>query len=208
VVLFDLTVSQAQCFTLPCDILTNFACRVIAYCSGATNGKPNRQRISIQAFLHAVVVVLPAGVISLPKPSAPSWDTDVPMTLIDMANRAVAPISLLLQFYAQFRDFHRQNGESGSLSLLSLGLQAFVMLLVSIRWFVRLGTPHYDRGDVDKMSLLVHLWDTLPILYAWGMLAINYAACAIGYALLFCCYTLGRQSEGVVIDGERARLLG
>lgn len=59
------------------------------------------------------------------------------------------------------------------------------------------------------MPLVVHLWDMLQILYAWGMLAINYAMCAVGYALLICCYVLGRRSEEVVfVDGERSRLLG
>ena len=96
----------------------------------------------------------------------------------------------------------------GSLSLLSLGLQTLVMALVSVRWFARLGSPHYDAGDVDKMPFVVRLLETLPILYAWGMLAINYAACAVGYALLICCYALGRHGEGVVLDEERSRLLG
>lgn len=126
-----------------------------------------------------------------------------------MANRVVAPVFILLQFYVQVQEFRRQDRESGSLSILSLVLQALVLALVSTRWFVRLGSPHYDRGDVDKMPLVVRLWDTLQILYAWGMLAINYAMCAVGYALLICCYILGRRSEEVVfVDGERSRLLG
>ena len=59
------------------------------------------------------------------------------------------------------------------------------------------------------MPLAVRLWDTMQILYAWGMLAINYAVCAVGYALLICCYVLGRRSEGVaLVDGETSRLLG
>jgi hypothetical protein len=45
-------------------------------------------------------------------------------------------------------------------------------------------------------------------LYAWGMLAINYAACAIGYTLLIRCYAFARHSEGFVVDEERSRLLG
>jgi hypothetical protein len=125
-----------------------------------------------------------------------------------MANRVVAPVSSLLQFYAQIKELRRQNSKPGSLSLLSLGLQALVVALVSARWFVRLGLPHYDPGDVDKMPLVVRLLETLPILYAWGMLAINYAACAIGYTLLICCYAFARHSEGFVVDEERSRLLG
>lgn len=81
------------------------------------------------------------------------------------------------------------------------------MGVFSIRWFVRLGTPHYEKGDVDKVSFLVRLWWTLPILYAWGMLATNYAVYALGCALLLCCYCLGRHSEAVGLGSERARLL-
>jgi hypothetical protein len=126
-----------------------------------------------------------------------------------MANRVVAPFFIFLQFCAQVQEFRRQNREPGSLSILSLGLQALVMALVSIRWFARLGSPRYDRGGVDKIPLAVRLWDTMQILYAWGMLAINYAVCTVGYALLICCYVLGRRSEGVaLVDGERSRLLG
>ena len=126
-----------------------------------------------------------------------------------MANRFVARVFVSLQFYAQVHEFRRQNREPGSLGTLSLVLQALVLALVSIRWFVRLGLTHYDRGDVDKMPLDVHSLATLQILYAWGMLAINYAVCAVGYALLIRCYVLGRCSEEVVfVDGERSRLLG
>ena len=124
-----------------------------------------------------------------------------------MANRVVAPVFTLLQFYTQVQEFRRQNGGPGSLSLLSLGLQALVMALVSVRWFSRLGSPHYDPGDVDKMSLVVRLLEKLPILYAWGMLAINYAVCAVGYALLVCLYVLGQHHEGVALDEEMSRLL-
>lgn len=155
-----------------------------------------------------MVVVLPALAIALPKPSPASWNTGIPIGFIGMANRIVAPVFILLQFYAQVQEFRRQNGEPGSLSLLSLGLQTLVMALMSVRKFARLGSPHYDAGDVDKMPFVVRLLETLPILHAWGMLAINYAACAVGYALLICCYALGRHGEGVVLDEERSRLLG
>jgi hypothetical protein len=82
------------------------------------------------------------------------------------------------------------------------------MVSVSVRLFIRLGTPHYERGDIDKMPWVVRVWETLPILYDWDMLAINYAACAIGYALLLCCYTLSQRGDGIVLQRERACLLG
>lgn len=137
------------------SFLTSISKGVTAYCRGETNGKPNGQRVAIQAFLHAAVVVLPAVAIALPKPSPPSWNTGIPTGLLGMANRIVAPVFILLQFNTQIREFRRQNGELGRLSMLSIGLQALVMALVSVRWFVRLGLPHYDRGDVDKMTWVV-----------------------------------------------------
>ncbi|GAB7330626.1 hypothetical protein MBLNU13_g02199t3 [Cladosporium sp. NU13] len=107
---------------------------IVAYCRGATNGKPNGQRVAIQAFLHAVIVVLPAVAIALPKPSPPSWNTCIPTGLIGMENRVVALIFTVLQLYGQVQEFRRHDREPGSLSILSLGLQALVMALVSVRW--------------------------------------------------------------------------
>ena len=103
-----------------------------------------------------------------------------------MTNRVVAPFFKFLQFCAQVQEFRRQNRGPETLSTLSLVLQALVLALVSVRWFARLVLPHYDRGDVDKMPLAVRLWDTMQILYAWGMIAIDYTVCAVGYALLIC----------------------
>jgi len=117
-------------------------------------------------------------------------------------------MSIFVQLCAQFREFRHQNGEPECSSLLSLGLQALVMALVSVRLVIRLGRPHYERGDFDKMPWVIRMWETLPILYEWGMLAINYAACAIGHALLFCCYTLSQHGDGIVLERERARLIG
>ena len=110
-VLFDRIVSITEGSKTDGCFLRASQTRATVYCRGATHGKPNGQRVMIQAFLHAVIVVLPAVAIALPKSSSPSWNTGIPTGLIGMANRVVAPVFMFLQFHAQVQEFRHQNRE-------------------------------------------------------------------------------------------------
>ena len=81
----------------------------------------------------------------------------------------------ILQLFPQVLQFCSMSGSPGSLSLLSLGLRAVVMLAVAVRWFQRLFGPNSGDGD-GRVSLT--LW------YRWGWLPFNYIIEGIGCALL------------------------
>jgi ABC-type dipeptide/oligopeptide/nickel transport system permease component len=117
-------------------------------------------RTAILAFLHAATVLFPAVAIVLPKPSPHSWETDVPMALITMTNVVVAPLFLLLQFYAQYRECRRQSGHAGAFSLLSLSMQVFVMAILAIRLFIRLGTPPRVPRQNYGPYFALWVWDS------------------------------------------------
>jgi hypothetical protein len=168
---------------------------VTAYCRGSTHGQPNGMRTAILAFLHAATVLFPAVAIALPKPSTHSWETDVPMALITMTNVVVAPVFLLLQFYAQYREHRRQSGHARTLSLLSLSMQVPVVAILAIRLFIRLGMPPWVPRQNYGPYLALWVWDSLRAFYTWGMLAINYAVCVVGYVFLLRLYWSSSQSR-------------
>jgi hypothetical protein len=145
-------------------------------------------RTAILAFLHAATVLFPAVAIVLPKPSPHSWETDVPMALITMTNVVVAPLFLLLQFYAQYRECRRQSGHAGAFSLLSLSMQVFVMAILAIRLFIRLGTPPRVPRQNYGPYFALWVWDSLRAFYTWGMLATNYTVCVVSYVFLLGLY--------------------
>lgn len=178
--------------------------RVTVYSQGSTHGKPNGMSTAIQAFLHAAIVVFPAVAITLPKPSSHSWETDVPTALITMTNMVVAPLFNLLQFYVQYREYRRQSGDAGALSLLSLSIQVPVLAMLAIRLFIRLGTPPWIPRHSYGPYFGLWVWDTLQALYSWGMLAINYTIYAIGCVFLLGIYVLNGASR---TSGELAPLL-
>lgn len=129
------------------------------------------------------------------------------MALINMANLVVGPLFAILQFYAQYRELCRQNGNPGALSLLSVFMQLFVTALVAYRWLIRLGTPNWPRGDADLMPFAMWLWDEFKLYYVWGMIAWNYAIHGMGCLfLLVCYYSISRHQE-YAVDAERTRLL-
>jgi hypothetical protein len=161
-------------------------------------------RIAILAFLHAAAVLFPAVAIVLPTPSPHSWETDVPTALITMTNMIMAPLFLLLQFSAQFREYRRQSGNPGALSLLSLSIQVLVMSVLAIRLFIRLGTPPWVPRHNYGPYFALWVWDSLQALYSWGMLAINYTVCVMGYFFLLSLYWSSSQSS---TGGELAPLL-
>jgi hypothetical protein len=126
------------------------------------------------------------------------------MALITMTNVAVAPVFLLLQFYAQYREYCRQSGHAGALSLLSLSIQVFVLAILAIRLFIRLGTPPWVPRQNYGTYFALWVWDSLRALYTWGMLAINYTVCVIGSIFLLSLYWSSSQST---TSGESAPLL-
>lgn len=177
---------------------------MIAYARGSTNDKPNGNSLPIIVFLHAAIVVFPAIAIALPKPSAPSMGTDAIMALTNMTNTIVAPLFVILQFYAQYKEFRHQNGDPGTLSLLSLSLQALSAALLAYRWLVRLGTPDWIPGDYTGAPFRVWFWDLVKVYYEWGLIAWNFGVHAFGCALLvaFYCFALGYEEHGLVVERE------
>jgi hypothetical protein len=172
---------------------------VTAYSQSSTHGQPNGKGTAIQAFIHAAIVLFPAIAIALPKPSPHSWETDVPMALITMTN-----IFVLLQFYTQYREYRRQSGNPGALSILSLAFQPPVMAILAIRWFIRLGVLPWVPRHTYGPYFALWVWDSVRALYAWGMLAINFSVYVAGCVLLLALYSLSGRSRA---DGELAPLL-
>lgn len=158
--------------------------RITAYSLGSTHGQPNGMRTAILAFLHAAAVLFPVIAIALPTPPPHSWGTDVPTALITMNNMVVAPVFLLLQFYAQYREYRRQSGQAGALTLLSLSIQVPVIAILAIRLFIRLGTPPWVPRHIYGPYFALWVLDSLQAFYSWGMLAINYTVCVVGYIFL------------------------
>lgn len=159
---------------------------------------------AILVFLHAAIVLFPAVAITLPKPSPHSLEIDIPGALITMANMVLAPLSLLLQFWAQYREHRRQAGEPGALSIPSLFIQVPVLTVLAIRLFVRLGTVPWFSRHTYGPHFALWVMDMLRALYSWGFLAINYAAYLVGCVFLLSLYLLANRNES---NGGLAPLL-
>ena len=122
------------------------------------------------------------------------------MGFTTIVNTWVGLLFVLLQFYPQFLEMKRMAGASGSLSLLSLSLQAVVFLAVAVRLLLRLGPPTW--GDQNAP-----LW----YWYQWGELPFPYVIHAIGCAILVVAYLITRRSRDKGGDfqiGEGRPLLG
>lgn len=133
--------------------------------------------------------------------------TDTLMALINMTNLVVAPLFAILQFYAQYRELRRQDGNPGALSLLSVFIQLLVTALVAYRWLLRLGTPNWPRGDEDLMPFAMWVWDEFKLYYMWGMIVWSYAIHAMGCLFLLVCYNSILRHQGHAVDAERTSLL-
>lgn len=119
--------------------------------------------------------------MSLPKPrDNRSWETEIPMALIIMADEKIAPCSLIVSFCAQLWEMRTQNGDPAALSLLSLGFQAPVIAALAFRWLLRLGHPAWDTSKPGSISL----W------YQWAFPVVNYAMYAFGCMLLWASYPI------------------
>lgn len=128
------------------------------------------------------------------------------MALISMSNTVVAPLFVVLQFHAQFQELQRQSGHPGALSLTSLAVHVPVMATVARRMFVRLGKPEWSAGD-PRLPFLTWARESLQLWYAWGMVAINYAVCALGCLVLLVGYLCAERRSGrFVAYGERSPL--
>ena len=128
----------------------------------------------------------------------------MPTALITMTNMFMAPLFLLLQFFAQHREYRRQFGHAGALSLLSLSMQVFVTAILAVRLFIRLEMPPWVPRQNYGPYFALWVWDSLQALYSWGMLAINYTACVVGYLFLLSLYWSSSQNR---TSGELTPLL-
>jgi hypothetical protein len=114
-------------------------------------------------------------------------------------NTWVGLVFVLLQFYPQYLEMRRMSGAPGSLSLLSLALQAVIILAVAVRWLLRLGPPTWGNQ-------VAPLW----YWYQWGELPFPYIIHAVGCAILLVAYPVtrrGREESGDFLTGEAGPLL-
>jgi hypothetical protein len=201
--LFDHTVRQTYIAQMA-EMMLKIRYSVTLYSQGSTHHQPNGMSIAILAFLQAAIVLFPAVAIALPTPSPHSWETDVPMALITMTNMVVAPLIAPLQIYAQYREYRRQSGDAGALSLLSHSTQMPVLTILVVRLFIRLGEPPRVPRQNYGPQFALWAWDSLQVMYSWGMLAINYTVCAVGYTFLLSLYLFSRYHG---TDGASTPLL-
>jgi hypothetical protein len=123
--------------------------------------------------------------------------TGIMIGFVNTTNLVVTPTFVILQFWPQFLEMRRSGAEPGTLSLLSLGLQATAMTSVAIRWLLRLGSPVWAPKPAP-------VW----LYYTWGMYSFNYFLYAIGCAVLLAAYLFTSKKDGMHGGaGERAPLL-
>jgi len=111
-------------------------------------------------------------------------------------NTWVSLIFVALQFYPQYLELRRQAGDPGALSLLTLGMQAVVLILMAVRWLQRLGAPTWGRQAAPASY-----W------FQWGWLPFNYIVGGVGCAVLLGIYLRARRGGMVRIVGEETPLL-
>src|SRR5437016_3615843 len=111
----------------------------------ASSSSITRISIPTTAFIHAALFLLPAVVIALPKPSPPLMGPAIFTGFSAIVNTWVSLIFVAIQFYPQYLELRRQAGDPGALSLLTLGMQVVVLILVAVRWLQRLGGPTWGR---------------------------------------------------------------
>ena len=165
---------------------------------GYTNGGPLRAGFAASAFLHAVIFLFPTFGVALSKPPPHQFGTDILIALTTMTNRFAAPLFVVLQFYPQYLERRRSEGEPGCLSLLSLGLQSVVLAAVAFRWLLRLGEPTWSRHSAP-----LWLW------YQWRELPFNYILHAVGCAVLLSAYLFGTSTSGqeAVVTDQKTSLV-
>lgn len=127
--------------------------------------------------VHTALFLVTAIYPTLPESdrSFREMDTDMLVGISGYVNTWMSLVFVILQFYPQLLECRSMSGSPGSLSLLSLGLRAVVMLAVAVRWLQRLGPPKFAKGDGRP---------PLAQWYRWGWLPFNYIIEGIGCALL------------------------
>lgn len=156
---------------------------------------PARSSIALIAFIHAAIFLFPAVAIALPKPSPHEMGIDIFTGFSAIVNTWVSLVFVALQFYPQHIELRRQAGTPGALSLLALGMQAWVLVIVAVRWLQRLGAPTWG-GQAAPVTL----W------YQWGWLPMNYFINGIGCAVLLGMYLRSRHEGRVGFAEERPLL--
>jgi hypothetical protein len=139
----------------------------------------SKTKLSIGTFVlaHAALFLLPAIMIALPTPSPPSFGQDMFTGFNAVLNTWVSLLFVILQFYPQISKYRRLEGDPGVLSLLSTGMQAIVLLLLAIRWQLRLG--HITWGN--RVTPAIY-W------YQWGWLPFKYVIHSVGCLILLALY--------------------
>ena len=161
-----------------------------------SNNKANTAIAAI-AFTHAALFLFPAMFIALPEPSPREMGTAIFIGFTLIVNTWVALFFVLWQFYPQYLEMRRISGAPGALSVVSLALQAVVIIAIAVRWLLRLGAPTW--GD---QSVPLWYW------YKWGNLPFNYILHGIGCAVLLSAYLVTWHGGGRHdLETEEAPLL-
>ena len=135
--------------------------------------------------------------LALPKPSPHTYGSDIFVGFSAISNTWISLLFVFFQFYPQLVEFRRMSGSPGSLSLLSLGMRAIVMVAIAVRWFLRLEAPTW-RGHYAPPTM----W------YQWGWLPFNYVIEAFGCVVVLGIYLgAGHVSVGSYLTPEERPLL-
>jgi hypothetical protein len=141
--------------------------------------------ITTTAFVYAALFLFPAIFITLPKPSPHELGTGLLVGFTTIANTWAGFVFVLLQFIPQYLEMRRVSAIPGSLSPLSLALQAVIILAIAIRWLLRLGPKTWGN-----QAALLWYW------YQWGVLPSTYIIHAVGCAIWLALYSVtGRARE-------------
>jgi hypothetical protein len=136
---------------------------------------------------HALLFLLPAIIMALPTPSPRNSSNEIFAGFTIIFNTWFALLFNLLQFIAQNRERRRQDNDPGALSLFGLTLQAITLMLVAIRWFLRLGWPNPEELPI-RLPKSYEIVDMFKMWYVWGFIPSNYLIQATGYITLLVLY--------------------
>lgn len=150
--------------------------------------------MAVMAFVQAALFLFSAAVIALPKLSPHHMGVDLFTGFSVIVNTWVSLAFVALKFHPQYVELRRQVGTPGALSLLALGLQRLVLVMMATWWLQRLGAPTWEDQVPPPTS-----W------YQWGWLPMNYLLNGIGCAILLG-MSLRTGRGGVRLTGEQRRL--